>query len=218
MKRTILIGSFLFWGLCIALTASAQDGGVGSVKLTPLPGPSIGIEGGLAQYIQNATIVCTCGTSFSGNKGNELSGSIFSDLPISQNFDIGIKVGLDHVNTALNANDASVKLTLLKFEPYIQYQILRSPFFVQSGLGISNVISNSITQTLLQGQSQSCSIVNIKYWLFSGLVSLGYNFDISSFTIAPIVTYDFPIIINQGNLYNWGFTSFKYALGVKYTL
>ena len=43
MKRTILIGSFFFWELCIALTAAAQDGGVGSVKQAPLPVGSIGI-------------------------------------------------------------------------------------------------------------------------------------------------------------------------------
>ncbi|HET6401248.1 MAG TPA: hypothetical protein VFH95_07590 [Candidatus Kapabacteria bacterium] len=50
------------------------------------------------------------------------------------------------------------------------------------------------------------------------MIAVGYNFDVSSFTIAPIVTYDHFININQIEDYNWNFNSIKYALGVKYNL
>lgn len=234
MKHPLLITSVLLCALCFASVAAAQDGAVDAQRSAPSSGPSIGIEGGLGQYTQVGWMVTPSGHRSPNGNGTGFTGSLFFDLPISRDFFVGLKAGLDFVNTPPRTPPGfdissgvveSEKLTLLKFEPYIQYQIVHSPVFIQVGVGISDPLSigltevvpfhtssNGVTSETFQGTNNNKSL------LFSGLISLGYNFNVSSFTIAPIVTYDHFINVNQINDYNWNFNSFKYALGVKYNL
>jgi len=93
---------------------------------------------------------------------------------------------------------------------------LHSSLFIQGGVGISDPLSIVITE--VYGGASGTFTNNNKALLFSGMIAVGYNFDVSSFTIAPIVTYDHFININQIEDYNWNFNSIKYALGVKYNL
>jgi len=225
MKHPFLITSVLLCAFCFASVATAQDGAVDAQRMASSPGPSIGIEGGLGQYTQVGWMVSSYGHLSPNGNGTGFTGSLFFDLPISRDFYAGLKAGLDFVNTpprtppgfdiSTGVVDAE-KLTLLKFEPYIQYQILHSSLFIQGGVGISDPLSIVITE--VYGGASGTFTNNNKALLFSGMIAVGYNFDVSSFTIAPIVTYDHFININQIEDYNWNFNSIKYALGVKYNL
>ena len=119
-----------------------------------------GVEFGVGQNMQLGTFTCPCGEAFNGGKGNGWDVSAFFELPIIPDFFAGFKAGLDRKNTRssypttenviieTSSGDTSpvtlpihltgsLTLTLLSFEPFIQYQILSTNFFVQVGAGIS---------------------------------------------------------------------------------
>jgi hypothetical protein len=138
-----------------------------SVGVSPLvvehTQPSIGFEFGVGQNSQSGT------SSFSDGKGTGWSGSAFFELPVGNDFNVGMKAGYDRENTssttpenetvvlrtsdgtqAANISDnriAVLNISFLHFAPFIQYQVLHSDFFVQAGAGISVLLSSNITQT-----------------------------------------------------------------------
>jgi hypothetical protein len=127
----------------------------------------------------------------------------------SVNIQLNLKGLLRH---PLNVNRMGIlTMTLLRFAPYIQYQLFGSAFFLQLGTGISYVLSNNFTQThyivnnnvtLPDGTTipnltftngtrtetiNSGSVSSIQSVLFSGIVSAGYGFSIGDFVFSPRV-------------------------------
>jgi hypothetical protein len=151
--------------LTCALPCFAQT----SVGVPPLiknsPRPSIGFEFGVGQNSQSGS------TSFTDGKGIGWSGSAFLELPVGNDFNIGLKAGYDRENTstttpenedvvivgsknnppeAANISDnriADFNISFFRFAPFIQYQVLHSDLFIQVGAGISVLLINQLAQT-----------------------------------------------------------------------
>jgi hypothetical protein len=232
-----------------------------SVGVPPLigehPQPAFGFEVGVGQNSQSGTMECDCGTTFTGGSGTGWSSSAFYELPIGNDFNVGIKAGFNRENTSTitpstevvvarlsgssqdttlpiqGSRTGSVTLTILQFEPFAQYQILNSNFFLQVGAGISVLLRNDFTQTRQLSSNSPYSFTNgtkseaiqggniggITSPQFSGLLSAGYNFRFGTISIAPMVNYDYPFSTNSsagGN--NWKISTVSGLIAMKFNL
>jgi hypothetical protein len=236
-----------------------------SIGVPPLtiqhPQPSIGFEFGVGQNSQSGT------SSFSSGKGTGWSGAAFFELPIGNDFNVGVKAGYARENTSTttpgneivvveNPNNyqtetvnASVNriaifnISFFHFDPFIQYQILHSDFFIQVGAGISDLTSSQLSQmrtmasnsiTLSDGTTinnptftngarsetiQNGSISDIVNPQTSGLLSAGYNFRFGIISIAPMVNYDYPFSTNSSsNGNNWKISTISGSIAMKFNL
>jgi hypothetical protein len=236
-----------------------------SVGVRPLtiehPQPSFGFELGVGQNSLSGT------SSFSGGKGTGWSGSTFFELPIGNDFNVGLNAGYDRENTSTttpenenivvvipNNNQAETanvsdnriavfNISFFHFDPFIQYQVLHSDFFIQVGAGISVLSSNQLTQTreltnrtitLANGTTtnnvtfangttsetiQDGSIAGITNPQFSGLLSAGYNFRFGMVSIAPMINYDYPFTTNTSpNGNNWKISTISSSIAMKFNL
>ncbi len=228
-----------------------------SVGIPPLivqhPQPLMGFEFGVGQNSQSGTMMCNCGSTFNNGKGTGWSGSVFFQLPVGNDFNVGMKAGYDRENTstttaenevavvesadsnqAVNLSDsriASVNISFLQFDPFIQYQVLHSDFFVQLGAGVSVPLSSNLTQTRqLPSNSpytfptgtnsetiESGSFGGITTPQFSGLLSAGYNFHVGAIVFAPAVAYNYPFSTNNSvNGNNWKISTIAGSVALKF--
>ncbi len=152
--------------VAIVLPSYAQN----SIGVSPLgvnhPLPSFGFEFGVGQNSQSGTYF----KNYTGGTGTGWSGSLFLELPITNDVDIGLKAGYERKNitSSFTENesgtivtnsqvDTSVQIpvnsagmvtaSFIHLEPLVQYQILHSNFFVQLGMGISSIASSNRSQT-----------------------------------------------------------------------
>src|SRR5665213_1591735 len=206
----------------------------------------VGFEFGVGQNTQQGTFMCDCGAAFNGGKGMGWDGSAFFELPFAPDLFAGIKAGIDRKNTSITTgpeNEAgfvetntgqidtvvlpmnltgTLTMSLLSLQPFIQYQVLHSDFFVQVGARISDLTSSNFTQTremtsnsitFSDGTTISPLVFTngthkeeVQYGplpsatrlLFSGILSAGYNFVSGRMSLAPMVTYDYPFSSPQG--------------------
>ncbi len=253
---TQCIVALLFMTVCDNLSV-AQN----SIGVPPLgdhhPVPSFGFEFGVGQNSRSGTMVCVCGSAFSGGKGTGLSGSAFFELPAGNDLNIGLKTGYVRENTLTTtptneivvvhhsgapqdtalllqeSTTGALLLTFLQFEPFVQYRLFKSNFFVQVGAGISVLLSNDLTETrqlpitssYLFGNGtnsetiQGGHVAEITNPQFSGLLSAGYNFRFGIATIAPIVTYNYPFSTGSNqNGNDWKISTIYGSLALKFNL
>jgi len=251
----------------IAQSGTPSSVGVPPVK-TGLPldfeHSMVGVQFGVGQNMQQEAFTCPCGATFNNGKGMGWNAAAFFELPVTAYLFAGIKAGLDRMNTnssylaseivtletssgqldtvALILNrKGSLDLSLLSFEPFIQYQVFRSNFFVQLGAGISDLTRSNFSQTrtmtsrsatLSDGTTinnltftngsnteelQSGSLTGANSLLFSGILSVGYNFNARRMTLAPTVTYNYPFSSPQsGGI--WKIASLYASVNVGYFL
>jgi hypothetical protein len=242
-----------------------------SIGVPPLvvehPSPAFGFEFGEGHNSQSGTMECDCGTTFTGGNGTGWFASAFFELPIGNDFNIGLKAGYDreNVSTSTPTNDivtvhipnnyqpdttilavnrnTTLNLAFFHFEPFIQYQILHTDFFIQLGAGISILSSNQFSETRTLGSNsitlsngttinnltfmngsntetiQGGSIGGIMSPQFSGLFSAGYNFRFGIVSIAPMVNYDYPFSTNSSsNGNNWKISTISGSIAMKFNL
>lgn len=261
----IAIFSALLFGWSARLCL-AQGIGVEPTKPEVTPSPRFGIEFGIGQDEQHGSFLCPCGDEFSGGTGRGFSGSAFFELPIGLDFFAGLSAGFDqkHTTTSRPENEivivesgsgnldtailpinrtGTVTLSLVRFEPFIQYQILRSNFFVQVGAGVSVVTSSNLLQTRAMTSSsitlpdgsqinnltfangnrseniQDGAIDGINTLEFSALLSAGYTFVFAKSFLAPMVTYDYPFSnIGSQNSSDWKISSLYASLALGFVL
>jgi hypothetical protein len=225
-----------------------------------------GLEVGYGLHTEEGSFVCNCGNVFEDGEGKGFIASAFYEMELSRNFSAGLKVGFDFKNTTStstlfdtvivqpggsksNPDTAAMSVqrtgvlnfTLLRFAPYLQYQVLNTELFVQIGTGISYVMSNKLTQSrsligdsvnLADGSTihnltftngtrseafEEAAIPNVPSILFSAIVSAGFGFGFGDFVISPIVTYDLPLSNYQTN-YNMKISSLYGSVGLKFKL
>ncbi len=146
----------------------AQEG-VGVLKPPPAQGRSFGIDFGLSRNTQQGSFSCPCGAMFASGSGNGFSGSMYFELPAGSDLSVGLKAGFDQkstTNTQLTSENViietpqgdtspvslsvnrvgTVTLSFLQLEPFAQYQVLHTNFFVQLGAGVSMLASSSLSQ------------------------------------------------------------------------
>jgi hypothetical protein len=246
-----------------------------SVGVPPLviehPRPSFGFEAGVGQNSQSGTMECECGSTFTGGKGNGWSASGFFELPVGNDFNVGLKAGYDRENTSTttpanevviimipNSNNsetttlpvnqnATLNIAFFHFDPFIQYQVLHSDFFVQLGAGISILSSSQFSQTRTMTSNsanmggttnnsvtfangstteaiEGGSIGGITSPQFSGIISAGYNFRFGMTSIAPMLNYDYPFSINSSPTTsfpggnNWKISTISGSIAMKFNL
>ncbi|HET6401597.1 MAG TPA: hypothetical protein VFH95_09380 [Candidatus Kapabacteria bacterium] len=229
----------LLFAWCAPSTAHAQILSRGNLFGPGAPPPMVGVEIGFGQHAQQGTLDCNCGALFTGGTGTGLLGSVLFELPVNYEWAIGIKGGIDFKNfkttTDLpenvivelpNGDTAPVnmvmtrlgqlKATYFDVAPYGQYQFFRMGPFVQAGLDIGFLVSESLTQNrelittsaTIGGQTvnnltftngtleepvpqTSTGFNSLRFGL---LLSAGYNIQLSERSVfSPLLTYDFPL-------------------------
>jgi len=226
---------------------------------------AIGIEFGTGRHTQLGSFSCDCGSTFTDGTGKGLSGSLFVENAFGRDYFVGIKAGLDQkklstlslvdeiviVNpggtskldtlSLLVSRVGAVTTAYVRFEPFFQYQILHSDFFLQIGAGISVLTSSHFTQTrelvsnsamLKDGtavdnltftngaQSETIEdedVQNANQLRFSGLLSAGYNLGFWGIALVPNVTYDYPLNSVQTDK-DWKISSLYGSVALKYIL
>jgi hypothetical protein len=203
------------------------------------PPPMVGVEIGFGQHAQQGTLDCNCGALFNGGTGTGLLGSLLFELPIDYEWAVGIKGGIDFKNFQTTTNLAEnaiveltngdtapvnmvmtrigkLKATYLDIAPYGQYQFFRMGPFVQAGLDIGILVSESLTQdrqlittsatiggqtannlTFTNGtleESVPQTSTGFNSMRFGLLLSAGYNIQFSERSVfSPLLSYDFPL-------------------------
>lgn len=203
------------------------------------PPPMAGVEIGFGQHTQQGTLDCNCGALFNGGTGTGVLGSLLFELPLDYEWAIGIKTGVDFKNFKTTTNLAEdvivelpngdtapvnmvmtrigqLKATYFDVAPYGQYQFFRMGPFVQAGLDIGFLISESLTQNrqlittsaVIAGQNVnnltftngtleepvSQTSTGFNSLRFGLLLSAGYNIQVSERSVfSPLLTYDFPL-------------------------
>ena len=248
--------------VAIVLPSYAQNsiGVPPSVVNHPLP--SFGFEFGVGQNSQQGSFY----SGFTGGTGSGWSGSLFFELPITNDFDIGLKAGYDRKNitSSFSENesgtivtnsqvDTSVQIpvnragmvtaSFIRFEPFVQYQILHSNFFVQLGMGISSITSSNISQTKTIANNSitlpnGTTINNLDFTngsnaesvqngeipgesglRGSGIVTAGYNIIIGKSSLLPMLTYEYPFSnIGSENSSNWRISTIYGSIAMKFNL
>ncbi len=137
----------------------------------------------------------------------------------------------------------SAKMTYLMFNPYIQYEFFSGGPFAQVGPGASLLLSSRYTLTrhivnptpppgfgltgplrfASSGTSdetvQDSEIRGANTLRLSAIASVGWNIPVWGFTIAPMITYDFPLTtISDQNASGWKVASFYGSIAIKFGL
>ena len=155
----------------VSHTAEAQFLSRGNVFGPGAPPPLAGIELGFGNHSQQGSYNADCGCTFTNGTGTGLVLSLVFELPLSYEWAVGVKGGIDFRNTTSEqgvkdvavvsaANGTvdtlmsvpinrvgAVKTTYFALTPYLQYQFFRMGPFVQVGPSFGFLVANKFTQT-----------------------------------------------------------------------
>jgi hypothetical protein len=163
----LAMAAMLCFGL-FATNANAQIISHGDLFGPGAPPPQFGVELGLASHHQAGTYLAACDCEFVGGTGTGFIGNIFFELPLNYEWVIGLKAGINFMNTSSRTSIreqafilyqggsdsegtvtfdrvGDIKTTYLTFTPFVKYQFFRLGPFVQAGLGVGLLMSNHFT-------------------------------------------------------------------------
>ncbi len=153
-------------------TGAAQIISHGDLFGPGAPPPLFGIELGFGLHKQQGDYQADCHCDFPVGSGTGFMGSLVFELPLSYEWVIGLKGGIDFKNTVgmvtvvdaatvlfpnpVNGDSTTtttiplqrtgtVKMTYLTFAPFVQYQFFRLGPFIRAGLGVSLLVANHFT-------------------------------------------------------------------------
>jgi hypothetical protein len=135
--------------------------------------PTIGAEIGLSKHTQLGSFLAACNCEFSQGAGTGIIGNIIFELPLSYEWVIGLKTGVDFKNSqsvktiaggensiVRFARNDSVAVNLLNYDrhgdvkttyilamPFVKYQFFRIGPFVQLGPSVEFLVGNHFTHT-----------------------------------------------------------------------
>ncbi|MFI5201755.1 MAG: outer membrane beta-barrel protein, partial [Candidatus Kapaibacterium sp.] len=167
----MLLTILAWWAASAPPTAQAQILSRGNLFGPGATPPMVGIEIGFGQHAEQGNLLCDCGANFKTGTGTGLLGSLLFELPLTYEWAVGIKAGIDFKNFNTDANENEVVIivpsgnsseldtvsmyvhrtgkvtaTYLGFTPYVQYQFFRMGPFVQAGLNVGFLVGNNLSQ------------------------------------------------------------------------
>jgi hypothetical protein len=135
------------------------------------PPPMVGVELGFGNHQQQGMFQAACKCEFDQGTGTGFMGSLMFELPLSYEWVVGFKGGIDFKNTTgtVAVNDVATiqfqkndsvatgvigfnrigvnKITYLSLTPFVQYQFFRLGPFVQVGVDVELAMSSHFTHT-----------------------------------------------------------------------
>ncbi len=172
--RNIALCCFVIVCLVVSIphSSSAQLISHGDLFGPGAPPPLFGVELGFGSHKQQGVYQAACKCDFPEGSGTGFMGSLVFELPVTYEWVLGLKGGIDFKNTfsRVSISDTAtirfprpiqgdsvttgvitfdrlgtVKTTYLTFSPFVQYQFFRLGPFIQAGLGVSILIANHFT-------------------------------------------------------------------------
>lgn len=170
LKAVFSIALFAIAVLC-SHSAHAQIISHGDLFGPGAPPPLVGVELGFGNHQQSGTFQAACRCEFDQGTGTGFMGSLLFELPLSYEWVVGFKGGIDFKNTSgtvpvsdtatiqFQKNDSvatgvigfnrigQVKVTYLSLTPFVQYQFFRLGPFIQVGVDVELAMSSHFTHT-----------------------------------------------------------------------
>ncbi|MFI5202426.1 MAG: hypothetical protein ACHQNE_08560 [Candidatus Kapaibacterium sp.] len=203
-KSLVLVAAFLIM-LVQSCTAKAQWG----------------VEIGGGGTNQHGHYLAPCGCTFAFGSGYEAIVAVTRDFLSVRNFTIGLRVGGEfnqflsgETDTSgseliLHGHQEEVKLLYLSLAPYLRYNIMGSPVFVQAAPGAAYVVSSHFLHIgALDSSISPNAPLDIRSMRYDAKFSAGYNIALSGLTLAPMITYDLPLNdLRTSHAENWRLSS-----------
>ena len=180
-----------------------------------------GVEFGAGGTNQQGHYLAPCGCTFGFGSGYEAIAAITRDLISVQNFTVGVRVGGEFNQFLSSETDPSgselilhghqedVKLLYLSLAPYLRYNIMGSPVFVQAAPGAAYEVSSHFLHIgELDSSISPNAPLDIRSMRYDAKFSAGYNIALSGLTLAPMITYDLPLNdLRTSHAENWRLSS-----------
>ena len=198
---------------------------------------TLGFEAGLSNNIQNGHYIAPCGCTFAHGTGLGFNGNVFIDLFTPTDFAIGMNSGVQRqqvtdyevvpvtLQRLADGDEQESHLTYLNIGPYVRYTIPSTAFFLRVMPEVQYLLSSEFHHASSMAEHQTTGkqtpmhsstddpnpvIDDLRKVRLGAKFSAGYDINVGSNIVSPVITYDLPLNTIRSNSTddNWKISSF----------
>lgn len=208
---------------------------------------TLGLEDGISYNIQKGHFKAPCECTFAKGTGLGYASSLFFELPLAEDFEIGIASGIQNqevtdyevvpatLQRIADGDEQKTRLLYLNISPYVRYTIPSTAIFLRVAPAIQYLLSSEFhhteggtsgnssvpTQTPQHGGSATDPVIDdLRDIRYAAKFSAGYDFNISPLILSPVLTYDLPLNTIRSNSTDngWNISSFLGSVMLRFKL